>query len=61
MAVVFLARLKVGQILLTFLRFSPNAPVQDAHDRHRSVESGDGCAEGDVIICFDELNEAFIY
>jgi hypothetical protein len=58
--VVLLAGLQVGQVLLTFLRLPPDAPVQDAHDRHRSIKGGDGRAKSDVIVCLDELDEAFI-
>ena len=60
MAVVFLAGLQIGQVFLTFLRLPPDAPVQDAHDGHRSVEGGDGRTKSDVIVCLDELDEAFI-
>lgn len=60
MAVVLLAGLQVGKILLSFLRFTPNAPIEDAHDGDGRVESGYGCAERDVIVGLDELDETFI-
>jgi hypothetical protein len=58
--VVLLAGLQIGQIFLAVLRRTPYAPVEDAHDRHRSVECSNGRAECDVIICLDELDVAFV-
>ena len=60
MTVVLLAGLQIGQVLLAFLRFAPDAPVEDAHDGDGRVEGGDGCAERDVIVGLDKLDEAFI-
>lgn len=45
---------------MAFLRFAPNAPIEDAHDSDWSVECGDSCAECDVIVGLDELDETFI-
>lgn len=60
MTVVLLSGLQIGQILLAFLCFAPNAPIEDAHDSDRSVECGDGRPECDVIVGLDELDETFI-
>lgn len=60
MAVIFLASLKIGKILLTFLRFPPNAPVKDYHDSDGSVESGNGRPKSDVIVGLDKLDVAFV-
>lgn len=46
---------------MSFLRFTPHPPVEDAHDCDWSVKGGDGSAERDVIVGLDELDEAFIY
>lgn len=61
MAVVLLAGLQVGQVLLALLRLPPDPPVEDAHDRHGSVEGRNGRPERDVIVRLDELDEALVY
>ena len=60
MTIIFLASLKIGEILLTFLRFPPNAPVKDYHDSDGSVESGYGRPKSDVIVGLDKLDIAFV-
>lgn len=58
LARVFLPRLQVRQVLLSFFRFPPDTPVQDAHDCDRNVERSDGRPEGDVVVGLDELDVA---
>ncbi len=60
MTVVLLAGLEIGQVLLAFLRFAPDAPVEDAHDGDGRVESGDGRPERNVIVGLDKLDEALV-
>lgn len=59
MTVVLLSSLKIGQILLAIFRSAPDAPVEDAHDCHRSVERRNGRTECEIIVRLDKLDVAF--
>ena len=59
-AVVLLAGLQIGQVLLTLLCFPPHLPVEHAHNGDGSVKSRDGRPERDVFIGPEELDETLI-